>query len=172
MSERIGAVLVGRGEKLATAESCTGGWIAKCLTDVAGSSEWFERGFVTYSNQAKQEMLGVNDATLIAGGAVSEATVAEMVQGALCHSTAQCALAVSGIAGPGGGTAEKPVGLVWFAWKRVGGRCRSHRQIFEGDREAVRVQAVQTALQGVLDECVGSGRRMSVRHEPHRPGVR
>jgi len=142
---------------LATAESCTGGWIAKCLTDVAGSSEWFERGFVTYSNRAKQEMLDVKDATLIADGAVSEATVGEMVVGALRHSTAQCALAVSGIAGPGGGTADKPVGLVWFAWKRVDGLCRSRRQIFEGDREAVRFLAVRMALQGVLDEYAGSG---------------
>jgi len=172
LSEHIGALLVAKGHKLATAESCTGGWIAKCLTDVPGSSEWFERGFVTYSNQAKQEMLGVKDATLIAEGAVSEATVAEMVVGALRHSAAQCALAVSGIAGPGGGTAEKPVGLVWFAWKRVDGPCRCRWHIFEGDREAVRVQAVQTALQGVLDEYAGSGRRMPVRHEPYRPGAR
>lgn len=157
MSARIGAVLVAEGHKLATAESCTGGWIAKCLTDVAGSSDWFERGFVTYSNRAKQEMLGVQDGTLIADGAVSEATVAEMVKGALHHSAAQCALAVSGIAGPGGGTADKPVGLVWFAWKRVDGPCRRRRQIFEGDREAVRFQAVRMALQGVLDEYAGSG---------------
>jgi nicotinamide-nucleotide amidase len=152
LSERIGVLLVASGHKLATAESCTGGWIAKCLTDVAGSSEWFERGFVTYSNRAKQEMLGVEEATLTEAGAVSEATVAEMVRGALQQSIAQCALAVSGIAGPGGGTADKPVGLVWFAWKRVDGHCRTHRQLFEGDRKAVRRQAVRLALQGVLDE--------------------
>ena len=157
LSERIGVLLVARGHKLATAESCTGGWIAKCLTDVAGSSEWFERGFVTYSNRAKQEMLDVKDGTLIVDGAVSKATVAEMVQGALRHSAAQCALAVSGIAGPGGGAAHKPVGLVWFAWKRLDGRCRTRRQLFDGDREAVRYQAVQLALQGVLDEYAGSG---------------
>ena len=152
LSERVGAVLVAGGDQLVTAESCTGGWIAKCLTDVAGSSEWFERGFVTYSNRAKEEMLGVKEATLIAEGAVSEATVAEMVGGALQRSAARCALAVSGIAGPGGGTTDKPVGLVWFAWQRLDGPCRCRRHMFEGDRQAVRLQAVQTALQGVLDE--------------------
>ena len=172
LSERIGVLLVSRGEQLATAESCTGGWIAKCFSDVPGSSEWFERGFVTYSNRAKQEMLGVKNATLIMDGAVSEATVAEMAQGALRRSAAQCALAVSGIAGPGGGTAEKPVGLVWFAWKRVDGPCRCRRHIFEGDREMVRLQAVQTALRGVFDAYAGSECRASVRHEPQRPGAR
>ena len=156
LSERIGAVLLAKGHKLATAESCTGGWIAKCLTDVSGSSEWFERGFVTYSNQAKHEMLGVEDAILSTDGAVSELAVAEMVEGALLHSGAQCALAVSGIAGPGGGTVDKPVGMVWFAWKRVDGRCHTRRQLFDGGRESVRLQAVRMALQGVLDEYAGN----------------
>lgn len=135
--------------KLAAAESCTGGWIAKILTDIAGSSDWFDRGFVTYSNQAKQEMLEVQLATLTAHGAVSEPVVREMVSGALAHSQADLAVSVSGVAGPGGGSPEKPVGTVWFAWQRRGGEVVATRHHFAGDREAVRRQAVLVALRGV-----------------------
>lgn len=136
--------------KLAAAESCTGGWIAKVLTDIAGSSEWFDRGFVTYSNRAKQEMLGVNAETLVVHGAVSEAVVREMVAGALAHSQADLALSVSGVAGPGGGSPEKPVGTVWFAWQSREGEAVAACYRFAGDREAVRRQAVRVALEGAL----------------------
>lgn len=139
------------GARLCAAESCTGGWVAKVCTDLAGSSEWFERGFVTYSNEAKQESLGVAGATLAAWGAVSEPTVREMAAGALAHSRATVAVAISGIAGPGGGSAEKPVGTVWFAWASADGAGRTACERFDGDREAVRRQAVARALQGVLD---------------------
>ena len=115
-----------------------------------GSSGWYERGFITYSNAAKHEMLDVATATLAAFGAVSEPTVREMAAGALQHSHAQIALAVSGIAGPGGGTAEKPVGSVWFAWGLAGGALTSERRVFAGDRDTVRRQAVEVALKGVL----------------------
>ncbi len=150
LSERCGCWLLGRNWTLATAESCTGGWVAKALTDVPGSSAWFERGFVTYTNHAKQDLLGVRRATLARWGAVSEQTVREMVAGALNHSPATAALAVSGIAGPSGGTPEKPVGLVWLAWGRRGGAISAARYRFPGDREAVRRQAVITALEGVM----------------------
>lgn len=135
---------------LATAESCTGGAIAKACTDLAGSSAWFERGFVTYSNESKQDMLGVKAETLVQYGAVSEAITAAMAQGALQHSRAQITVSVSGIAGPGGGTATKPVGMVCFGWAAQDGKVRTATQYFDGDREAVRYQAVQYALQGVL----------------------
>lgn len=139
-----------KGWMLATAESCTGGWIAKLCTDLAGSSAWFERGFVTYSNAAKQDMLGVQATTLAQYGAVSESVTAEMAAGALQHSRAQVAVSVSGIAGPDGGTATKPVGTVCFGWAVQGGEVRTATRTFEGDREAVRYQAVQYALSGVL----------------------
>lgn len=147
----VGAALLARGWTLTTAESCTGGGIAAAITDIAGSSQWFERGFVTYSNQAKQEMLEVNAETLIASGAVSEPTVREMVSGALAHSPAQIALAVSGIAGPDGGTADKPVGMVCLAWALKDKPPIVCTEQFAGDRQAVRAQTVQRALQGLLD---------------------
>ncbi len=134
---------------LATAESCTGGWVAKCLTDIAGSSNWFERGFVTYSNAAKHDMLGVSEEILMEYGAVSQQTVIAMVKGALHHSRADVALAITGIAGPGGGTAEKPVGLVWFGWASRDGQRQDEKMIFPGDRDAVRQQAVIHALNGM-----------------------
>jgi nicotinamide-nucleotide amidase len=143
-------VLFANGWMLATAESCTGGWLAKVCTDLAGSSGWFERGFVTYSNEAKQDMLGVKAETLAQHGAVSEAVTAEMAIGALRHSRAQVGVSVSGIAGPGGGTATKPVGTVCFGWAVQGGEVRTATRHFQGDREAVRAQAVQYALSGVL----------------------
>ncbi len=142
--------LVNRGWMLTVAESCTGGWVAKACTDRTGSSQWFERGFVTYTNAAKQELLGVADTTLQAHGAVSEQTVAEMAAGALSHSRAQVSLSISGIAGPGGGSAEKPVGTVCFGWAVVGREPITERLRFDGDREQVRRQAVIHALQGVL----------------------
>jgi len=140
-----------RGWQLATAESCTGGAIAAAITDIAGSSQWFDRGFVTYSNPSKQDMLGVRATTLETAGAVSEATVAEMVRGALVHSLAQVTLAVSGIAGPGGGSADKPVGTVCLAWAMEGAQPVVRTEHFAGDRAAVRAQTVGRALQGVLD---------------------
>lgn len=143
--------LLARGWLLAVAESCTGGWVAKLCTDLPGSSAWFERGFVTYSNAAKQDMLGVQPATLQHSGAVSEAVVLEMVSGVLKHSPAHMALGISGIAGPGGGTPAKPVGTVCFAWGVRGHAARAVTCHFAGDRMAVRQQAVHYALSGVLD---------------------
>ena len=134
---------------LVTAESCTGGWIAKVVTDIAGSSEWFDCGLATYSYEAKQALLGVRPETLEAQGAVSRETVLEMVSGALVHSGAGVAVAVTGIAGPGGGTTDKPVGTVWIAWKRRGGYPRAEIFHFDGDRDAVRRQTVAAALHGL-----------------------
>lgn len=151
---QVGELLKANGQRLATAESCTGGWIAQCLTAIAGSSEWFERGFVTYSNDAKREMLGVAADTLVAHGAVSEATAAAMAAGALHHSRADWALAVTGIAGPGGGSADKPVGTVCFGWAAVDGRVETQTVHFCGDREQVRAQSVAHALGGLLERAV------------------
>lgn len=151
LAVRVGALLYDRGSSLVTAESCTGGWIAKAVTDVAGSSGWFERGFVTYGNAAKIELLGVTETTLTTHGAVSRETVAEMAAGALRRSRADVAVAVSGIAGPDGGTPAKPVGTVWISWAVRNGRTLSRRFAFAGDREAVRRQAVIAALEGLVD---------------------
>lgn len=139
-----------RGWWLACAESCTGGGIAAALTDVAGSSAWFDRGFVTYSNQAKQEMLGVSADTLARCGAVSRETVIEMARGALDHSRAQLSVAVSGVAGPGGGTPDRPVGTVWIAWATADGVVAVCEH-FAGDRAAVRAATVDAALRGLLE---------------------
>jgi len=149
LAASLGAALRRRGWRLATAESCTGGWIAQAVTAIPGSSAWLERGFVTYSNLAKQEMLGVQAATLQAYGAVSEAVVLEMAAGALRHSQAHIAVAVSGIAGPDGGTVEKPVGTVWLAWQWSEGQ-QAEKYCFAGNREEIRRQAVEAALRGVL----------------------
>lgn len=149
IAQRVGEALKARGEKLATAESCTGGWASMALTAVAGSSDWFERGYVTYSNAAKREELGVADDTLRRHGAVSEETAREMAAGAQRKSGAQAALGITGIAGPTGGSAAKPVGTVCFAWAH-GGKISSETKRFEGDRESVRRQSVQHALQGLL----------------------
>ena len=140
--------LAGRGWTLATAESCTGGWIAKCCTDQPGSSAWFERGFVSYSDAAKHDALGVDAQVLQFAGAVSEAVVRQMAAGALAHSAADVALAVTGIAGPDGGSEDKPVGTVWFAWD-VAGTVESECMVFAGDRDAVRRQTVAHALDGL-----------------------
>jgi nicotinamide-nucleotide amidase len=151
LATQVGAALTTRGQMLAVAESCTGGWVAKVLTDIPGSSAWLERGFVTYSNAAKQDMLGVSAQTLERHGAVSGPVVAEMARGALRHSRAQVALAVSGIAGPGGGSPEKPVGTVWLAWAAGEADPITRLMLLDGDRAAVRLQAVAAALHGLLD---------------------
>jgi nicotinamide-nucleotide amidase len=151
LARRVGSRLKERGLKLASAESCTGGWIAQAVTSVAGSSEWFERGFVTYSNEAKKELLGVRASTLARHGAVSEATACEMASGALKHSRAQVAVAVTGVAGPGGGTRRKPVGMVCFAWSLKRHAPESAVLRFRGGRESVRRQSVAAALRGLLD---------------------
>lgn len=134
---------------LVSAESCTGGWIAKTVTDIAGSSEWFDCGMVVYSYEAKQAMLGVRPETLETHGAVSRETAIEMVSGALVHSGASVAVAVTGIAGPGGGSEGKPVGTVWVAWKRRGGYALAELFHFDGDRDAIRRQTVAVAMQGL-----------------------
>ena len=150
LSVRVGAALLERKLTLACAESCTGGWVAEVVTAIGGSSQWFERGFVTYSNAAKQELLGVKADTLRQDGAVSEAVVREMAAGALRRSHAQAALAISGVAGPSGGSPGKPVGTVCFAWVLHGGAPTAETKHFSGDREAVRKQSVVHALQGLL----------------------
>jgi nicotinamide-nucleotide amidase len=136
---------------LVTAESCTGGGVAQAVTAVAGCSEWFDRGFVTYTNVSKRELLGVRTETLSRFGAVSEQTARDMAEGALAHSHAQVALAVTGIAGPGGGSPEKPVGTVCFAWAGKKRETRTAKHHFSGDRDAVRRQSVVVALQGLLE---------------------
>lgn len=151
LAGRVGAALLRQRRMLTTAESCTGGGVAHVLTAVAGSSSWFERGFVTYSNEAKQEMLGVRPETLQTFGAVSEATVREMAEGALRHSRAQVSLSISGIAGPAGGTADKPVGMVCLGWAMQGRPTRTTTEYFPGDRAQVREQAILCALAGLLD---------------------
>lgn len=147
LSEQVGQALKARGATVTTAESCTGGWVAKVITDIAGSSAWFERGFVTYSNEAKAQMIGVREETLAQHGAVSEPVVVEMAIGALKAARADYAVSISGIAGPDGGSEEKPVGfrLVCFATARGEGITR--RECFSGDRDAVRRQATAYALQ-------------------------
>lgn len=142
---------------LVSAESCTGGWIAKTVTDIAGSSEWFDCGMVVYSYEAKQAMLGVRPQTLETHGAVSRETAIEMVSGALVHSGASIAVAVTGIAGPGGGSEDKPVGTVWVAWKRRGGYALAELFHFDGDRDAIRRQTVAVAMQGLQRQVSGGG---------------
>lgn len=139
-----------RGLKLVTAESCTGGWLGQAVTAVAGSSAWYERGFITYSNLSKCEMLGVQQATLDQLGAVSAQTAQEMVMGALNRSHAQMGVSITGIAGPDGGTAVKPVGMICFAWAIKDGLVRQETQFFKGDRDTIRQLSVATALQGIL----------------------
>jgi nicotinamide-nucleotide amidase len=144
-----GQRLLAARHMLVTAESCTGGWIAKAVTDIAGSSAWFDCGLVAYSYEAKQALLGVRPQTLETHGAVSRETVVEMVSGALVHSGGTISVAVTGIAGPGGGIEDKPVGTVWVAWKRRGGYPRAELFTFKGNRDAVRRQTVAAALRGL-----------------------
>ena len=150
LARKVGAALKARGLLLVTAESCTGGWAAMELTAIAGSSEWFERGYVTYSNAAKREELGVSEQTLRRHGAVSEETAREMAAGALQNGRGQVALAITGVAGPTGGSPDKPVGTVCFAWAH-GSKISSETKRFDGDRASVRRQSVLYALQGVLE---------------------
>ena len=150
LCEQLAGVLQRREWMMATAESCTGGLIAARCTDLSGSSNWFERGFVTYSNAAKSELIGVPAALIEQHGAVSEPVARAMASGALMHAHAQVSVAVTGIAGPTGGSPDKPVGTVWFAWS-VGDLVSSEKCVFEGDRRAVREATVAHALQGLLD---------------------
>ena len=155
-----GSRLKERGGRLVSAESCTGGWVAQVVTSVAGSSEWFERGYVTYSNEAKQELIGVHGETLARHGAVSEETAREMALGALAASHGTLALAVTGVAGPSGGTPAKPVGMVCFAWADRSGAVASETRHFTGNREKVRRQSVIRALQGVIEWLDEGGARV------------
>lgn len=149
LASDVGQALHAKGQLLATAESCTGGGVAQAVTDIAGCSAWFERGFVTYTNLSKTEMLGVPAQLIASHGAVSEEVAAAMARGALAHSGAHVAVATTGIAGPGGAVAGKPVGTVCFGWASAGA-VQTERQVFAGDRQAVREQAVAHALRGLL----------------------
>ena len=151
LSALVGEKLKARGATLTCAESCTGGWLAKSITDIAGSSGWFDYGFVTYSNLAKQRLVNVNAETLERYGAVSETVVNEMAAGALQAADADFAISVSGVAGPDGGTEEKPVGTVWFGFTDKQGGAFAQTMRFSGDRNAVRLQSVHFALQTLLD---------------------
>jgi nicotinamide-nucleotide amidase len=150
LTTRLASSLTARGWRLATAESCTGGLIAASCTELSGSSAWFERGFVTYSNEAKAELLGVDAALIAMHGAVSEPVARAMAEGALARSRAQVAVAVTGVAGPTGGSADKPVGTVWLAWAATGAETVALRCQFSGDRAAVRWATVERALLGLL----------------------
>jgi len=150
LAAAIAAELRAHGRLLATAESCTGGWMAKLCTDLAGSSDWFERGMVSYSNQAKTDMLGVRAADILRFGAVSEEVAAAMASGAVEHSRADCGLSVSGIAGPGGGRPDKPVGTVCFGWALPDREVETETCLFAGDRDAIRRQTVARSFRGLL----------------------
>jgi nicotinamide-nucleotide amidase len=150
LAAEAGALLLAAGRRVATAESCTGGWVAKCLTDIAGSSQWFERGFVTYSDEAKAQSIGVAASVIEIFGAVSRPTAEQMAAGALHASGADMAVAITGIAGPDGGSADKPVGLVWFALAQRTAAPVAIQQQFAGDREAIRRAAVASALRMVI----------------------
>ncbi len=151
LAKRLAEVLVHRGARIATAESCTGGLIAGALTRIPGSSGWFEYGFVTYGNNAKSDLLGVPEQLIDAHGAVSEPVAIRMAEGALDRASSEFAVAVTGIAGPDGGTDEKPVGTVWFAWAQTGAETVATVRCFDGDRDAVRNQSVEFALAGLVD---------------------
>ena len=151
LATTLGLLLKHHRLMLATAESCTGGWLAAALTSISGSSRWFERGFITYSNEAKREMLGVSEQTLRQFGAVSEPTVREMAEGALAMSHAQVSVAITGIAGPKGGTDAKPIGTVWIAWARAGRGTQSRLQHLSGGRQEIRRQAVRAALRVLIE---------------------
>jgi nicotinamide-nucleotide amidase len=151
LASELGDKLMARGWMLATAESCTGGWVGQLVTTLPGSSHWYERGFITYANTAKIEMLGVPADTIETYGAVSEETARAMAAGALAHSHAQAALAISGIAGPGGATPQKPVGLVCYSWALADGTLMSSTCRLDGDREEIRSRAVAAALRGLIE---------------------
>lgn len=155
LAERLGRALKDKRKKIVTAESCTGGWIAEVITEVAGSSAWFDRGFVTYSNNAKVQLLGINPDTLAQHGAVSAETAIEMVAGALAKSEADWAVAVTGIAGPEGGSEEKPVGTIYIAWKSTNGVLKVERLSFSGNRYQIRKETVRYAIKGILSLLTG-----------------
>ena len=150
LARQLGEACLARRRTLVLAESCTGGGVGEAITRIPGSSAWLDRGFITYSNEAKEDLLGVKRETLFDHGAVSEATAREMVLGALRCSRADTAVAITGVAGPGGGSFDKPVGLVWFAWCVRGGAARVEWRIFPGGRDEVRSQAIEFALIGLL----------------------
>lgn len=152
LAESVGEALLCRRQLLACAESCTGGFVGKVITDIPGSSQWFDRGFITYTNQSKTELLGVPAELIAEYGAVSEATARAMAEGVLRHSQAHVSLAVTGVAGPGGGRLDKPVGMVWFAWASRDGQVKSESRQFPGDRDGVRRQAVAHTLQEVVNQ--------------------
>jgi len=151
LAEQLGERLLAVRKRVATAESCTGGWVAKCLTDIAGSSRWFERGYVTYSNLAKEQAIGVAGEVIATFGAVSRPVVEQMAAGALHASGADFAIAITGVAGPDGGSTEKPVGLVWLALASRSGPPLAQRNQFEGDRDAIRRASVAAALRLVIE---------------------
>ena len=151
LAQQLGECLQEKGVKLATAESCSGGWIAKIITDLPGSSDWFEGAIVCYSNESKHDLLGVSAATIEEFGAVSGETVLEMTDGVFEHTAADVAVSVSGIAGPSGGSGDKPVGTVWLCWGKRDKSSYANEFHFEGDREAVRLQTVEAALLAVMD---------------------
>jgi len=154
LTTQVAEVLLARKWLLSSAESCTGGWLAKCCTDIAGSSVWFDRGVVTYSNQSKQDLLNVKASTLDKFGAVSEQTAIEMAQGCLATSGADISVSITGIAGPDGGSSDKPVGTVWLAWAtQFSAKTELHQ--FSGNRDAVRRQAVSIALSGIIKNASG-----------------
>lgn len=155
-TQAVGALLTQKSWKLATAESCTGGLISAACTDLPGSSQWFERGFVTYSNAAKTDMLGVPAALITRWGAVSREVALAMASGAVQRSGAQVAIAITGVAGPGGGSADKPVGTVWMAWQ-VNGEVQAEIHVFAGDRQAVREASVWQALCGLHQRLLATG---------------
>jgi len=155
LAQKIGSELKSRELMFTTAESCTGGWVGQVVTSIPGSSHWYECGFITYTNNAKRELLGVSTDVLARFGAVSEQTARDMAEGALEKSRAQVSLAITGIAGPGGGTEEKPVGTVCFAWAGANRETVTRRLQFDGDRQAVRKQAVAEALNGLLEYIAG-----------------
>ncbi len=152
--KNIGLYLLRRNEFLVTAESCTGGWIAKSLTDVSGSSQWFDRGFITYSNASKVEMLNVNASVIEKHGAVSEQVAVEMAAGALKNSHSTYSLSVTGIAGPSGGSVEKPVGMVCFGWGKKGEPIQAETRVFEGNRDEIRYKTVEYVLRGFCDRSI------------------
>ena len=153
IAQKLGEILCKKNAKLTTAESCTGGAISEAITSVSGSSQWFEFGFVTYANSAKRQLLGVSEETLEQYGAVSEQVVKQMAQGAIKQSEADYAIAVSGVAGPDGGTEEKPVGTVWVCWQTPS-QIWTHKLVLSGDRQAVRTEAVKKSLQQLLQHLI------------------
>ena len=151
LANELGNLLIQRDFMLVSAESCTGGWVGQIITAIPGSSKWYDRGFITYSNLSKQEMLGVDERSLQEFGAVSQQIASEMASGAISHSCAHVSIAVTGIAGPGGATEGKPVGMICHGWAIKDGLVRNAVCFLEGDREAIRRQAVAIALQGAID---------------------